>query len=100
MLLESLTAAIRGKAAGSPPLGYRVKLDLGADGVIFWDGAANPPSVDNMPRPADATIGISLADLEALLAGTLSPTVAYMTGRLKVEGSLGVALKINQILED
>lgn len=100
MPLESLTAAIRGKAAASPPLGHRVTLDLGADGVICWDGTAIPPAVDNVPRPADATIGISLADLEALLAGTLSPTVAYMTGRLKVEGSLGVALKISQILED
>jgi len=32
--------------------------------------------------------------------GNLDPTMAYMTGKLKVEGKLGVALKINAMLSD
>jgi putative sterol carrier protein len=43
---------------------------------------------------------LSLAHLEALVAGTLNPTMAYMTGKLKIQGSMGVALKIGQLLED
>jgi putative sterol carrier protein len=98
MSLESATDAIRRKAALAPPLGYAVKFDLGANGVVFWDGRQTPPVIDNAPRDADTTISLSLADLDALAAGTLDPTMAYMTGRLKVAGSLGVAMKVNQLL--
>lgn len=99
MSLESVTAAIRAKAALAPPLGYKVKFDLGADGVVFWDGTQTPAAIDNTPREADTTITIALADFDAMIAGTLDPTMAYMTGKLKVSGSLGVAMKMNHLLE-
>jgi len=100
MTLDDATAALRRKAALAPPLGYKVKFELGEGGVIFWDGTETPPVIDNLPREADTTIGIGAADLDAIMAGTLDPTVAYMTGRLKVAGSLGVAMKINQLLAE
>ena len=46
------------------------------------------------------TMRISAENLEKLIAGTLDPTMAYMTGKLKVEGKMGVALKINSMLSD
>ncbi len=100
MSLESATAAIRGKAATSASLGYRVQFDLGDEGVIFWDGTTTPPIIDNTARDADTVMSLSLANLEALIAGALNPTMAYMTGKLKIQGSMGVALKIGQLLED
>lgn len=99
MPLAEVTAAIRSKTAMLPPLGYRVLFDLGNDGVVFWDGSGASAVVDNTARDADTTIAIALADLAALLDGTLDPTLAYMTGRLKVAGSLGVALKLNQYFD-
>jgi putative sterol carrier protein len=100
MSLESATAAIRAKAGTSAPFGYRVQFDLGDDGVIFWDGTATPPVIDNTARDADTVMSLSLANLEALIAGGLNPTMAYMTGKLKIQGSMGVALKIGQLLEE
>ncbi len=100
MSLDSVTAAIRAKAAVSPALGYRVQFDLGDDGVIFWDGTGTPAVIDNAAREADTVMRLSLANLEALVAGALNPTMAYMTGKLKIQGSMGVALKIGQLLED
>jgi len=100
MSLDSVTAAIRAKAGTSASLGYRVQFDFGDDGVIFWDGTATPPVIDNTPRDADTVMSLSLANLEALIAGALNPTMAYMTGKLKIQGSMGVALKIGQLLED
>ncbi|MFQ5959400.1 MAG: SCP2 sterol-binding domain-containing protein [Alphaproteobacteria bacterium] len=35
-----------------------------------------------------------------MIAGALSPTLAYMTGKLKVAGSMGVAMKVAALLED
>jgi putative sterol carrier protein len=100
MSLESATSQIRSKAATGPSLGYRVQFDLGEDGVIFWDGTQSPAVIDNEARDADTVMSLSLANLEALIAGALNPTMAYMTGKLKIQGSMGVALKIGQLLEE
>ncbi|MEM6565804.1 MAG: SCP2 sterol-binding domain-containing protein, partial [Pseudomonadota bacterium] len=44
------------------------------------------------------TIGISLANLEKLIAGKLNPMTAFATGRLKVSGDMAVALKLGKLL--
>jgi putative sterol carrier protein len=100
MSLDRTTDAIRAKAGSSPSLGYRVHFDLGEDGAIFWDGTVNPPVIDNVARDADTIMSLSLAHLDALVAGELNPSMAYMTGKLKIQGSMGVALKIGQLLEE
>ncbi len=68
--------------------------------MIFWDGTQTPPLIDNSAREAETTIGISLENLDNLIAGQLNPTMAYMTGKLKIQGSMGVALKMGQLLEE
>jgi putative sterol carrier protein len=98
MSLESATDALRREAAKAPPLGHRLKFDLGADGAILWDGTGAAPMIDNSAGEAETTIVIALSDLEQLIAGALDPTMAYMTGKLKVEGEMGVALKLGQLL--
>jgi putative sterol carrier protein len=100
MSLEGATAALRAKAALAPKLGYRVTFDLGEDGVIYWDGTAQPPAIGNEAGESDTTLTLSLDDLQKLIDGALNPTLAYMTGKLKVAGSMGVALKISQLLEE
>jgi putative sterol carrier protein len=100
MSLESATTAMKAKAALAPPLGHRVKFDLGADGVILWDGTGPTANIGNDAGEAETTIAISLADLDQLIAGALNPTMAYMTGKLKIEGSMGVALKMSGLLSD
>ena len=71
------------------------------DGIIFWDGTEHPPAIDNEDKAdATTTIRISAENLEKLMAGGLDPTLAYMTGKLKVEGSMGVALKLTSMFAD
>lgn len=100
MSLESLKEQLRRRAAQSPRLGYAVKFALVDDGAIRWDGTGTEPLIDTVDGPADTTIQISEENLEKLLSGTLDPTLAYMTGKLKVEGSLGVAMKLTTLLSD
>ena len=45
MSLDTLTAQLKSQAAMNPPLGYRVKFDLGEDGVLFWDGTVTPAEI-------------------------------------------------------
>jgi len=71
-----------------------VKFDTGADGVIVIDGA----SISTTDAPADCTIKLSLGDLEDLIAGDLSPTAAFMTGKIKIEGDMSVAMALSQLI--
>jgi putative sterol carrier protein len=100
MSLESATEGLRAKANAAAPLGHTVRFDLGGDGTIFWDGTGASPVINNETHDAEVTLILGLADLEALASGGLDATMAYMTGRLKIEGSMGVAMKIGQVLGD
>ena len=101
MELSGLTEEMRKRAGQNVKLGYKVKFVLEEDGIIFWDGTEHPPAIDNEDRPdATTTIRISAENLQKLMDGSLDPTLASMTGTLKVEGSMGVALKLTSMLAD
>jgi putative sterol carrier protein len=71
-----------------------VKFDTGADGVLLIDGA----TISTTDGPADCTIKLSLDDLESLIAGELNPTMAFMSGKLKIEGDMSVAMALSQLI--
>ena len=100
MSLESMTEELRRRAARSPQLGYKVKFDLGEDGMILWDGTSTPAAISNEDGEADTTIRMSAENFEKLMTGALDPTMAFMLGKLKVEGKMGVAMKLSSWLGD
>lgn len=71
-----------------------VKLDLGPEGILRLDGTR----VVREDGDADCTLRLSLADLQAMIAGELDPTQAFMYGRLEVEGDLSVVMALNDLL--
>ncbi len=91
--LEEITEKMREAVAGGG-LDQSVKFDLGADGVIHMDGS----TVTNENKPADCTLTLSKADFEAMGRKELDPTMAFMSGRLKIAGDMGVAMKLQPIL--
>jgi putative sterol carrier protein len=100
MDLGELTDELRKQAGRNVKLGYKVKFNLD-EGVIFWDGTEAAPEVGNEDKgEADTTIKITAENLEKLMKGALDPTLAYMTGKLKVEGKMGVALKLTSMFAD
>lgn len=100
MSLESLERTIRARLSDFAGLGARVVFDLGADGMLAVDAKANPPVLGRDDVEADCTIRVSATDLEKLAAGELNPMLAYTLGRLKVDGSMGVAMKVAALLEE
>ena len=91
--LEEITGKMREAVAGGG-LDQSVKFDLGPDGVILMDGT----NVSNDNGPADCTLTLSKADFEAMGRKELDPTMAFMSGRLKIAGDMGVAMKLQPIL--
>lgn len=47
----------------------------------------------------DVVLEIAESDLEAFILGELHPLSAYVSGRLKVQGDLNVALKLEELFK-
>jgi putative sterol carrier protein len=99
MSLESATAQIEAQLPQLATLGYKVKFAIPDEGVILVDASATPVTLTNEDGEADCTIRLSEDRLSQLIDGRLSPTLAYTLGQIKVEGSLGVAMKLASLLE-
>lgn len=100
MEFDAVIGEMRQRAGQNMKLGYKVKFVV-EDNVIFWDGTEHPPVIGSEDLgDANTTITITPENLQKLLAGKLDPTLAYMTGKLKVEGSMGVALKLTSMFGD
>lgn len=98
--IEELTRTLVEKVKLLQPLGYRLKIELEEGGLLLWDGTGSAPVIGNEDGAADTTLRMTAVNARALLEGRLDPTLAYMTGKLKVEGKLGVAMKLASMLGD
>jgi putative sterol carrier protein len=90
--LASVTDRIRSAVGDNSGLGKTVRLD-------FIDGASSPNSVTNEDKPADATVRISWDDFIALSEGKLDPMMAFMQGKLKIDGDMMIAQKLAPLLK-
>jgi putative sterol carrier protein len=99
MSLEQTTEQIRRQLPQLASLGYKVKFAIDGAGVVLIDATGMPPTLSNEDGEADCTIRLSEDRLQQLIDGRMSPTLAYTLGQIKVEGSLGVAMKLASLLE-
>ena len=80
------------------------KLSGGFDGVakfvIEGEGATmlDPAGVRAGDEEADVTLTASAETFQAILEGDMNPTAAFMTGKLSVDGSMGLAMKLGSAL--
>ena len=79
---------------------HTLKLDFEEEGVLFVDAVQNPPVVTKEDKDAEVTLRTSVETFEKILRGDQDPNMAFMMGKLKVSGSMGLALKLNGMLED
>jgi len=96
--LDTITQRIAAAVGENSGLGKVVKVDFGNDGKILIDGASVPNKVTNDDGAADTTIQISLDDLKAMANGALDPMMAFMMGKMKIQGDMSVAQKLAPLL--
>jgi len=97
--LETLTQKIASAVGENSGLGKVIKFDFGDAGKILIDAANVPNVVSNDDKPADTTIQISIDDLVAMGKGALDPMMAFMMGKMKIQGDMGVAQKLAPLLK-
>ena len=68
--------------------------DAGMWLVTVEDGVV---SVREGEGEADATISASNENFERILSGEQNATAAYMSGKLKIKGDMGAAMKLQKL---
>jgi len=94
MSLEAVTAGLKEKVGEDCGLGSVLKFDFGDDGFLTLDASQVPNVINNDDVEAQCTMVISLENFMAKLDGTS----AFMTGKLKIQGDMGIAMKLGPIL--
>lgn len=86
--IQALSEKITGGFEGS------VKFAIADEGSIMVDGEGVRAGDDE----ADVTLSADADTFQAILAGDLNPTSAFMTGKLSVDGDMGMAMKLGSLL--
>jgi putative sterol carrier protein len=72
-------------------------FDIDGAGVWKVDVVDGSVKVTEGSTDGDVTIRASEETFKAIADGEQSPTTAYMTGKLKVDGDMGAALKLQKL---
>ena len=72
-------------------------FDIEGEGQWLVNVVDGKISVAEGGGDADATITTSGETFDKIVAGDQNPTTAYMTGKLKIKGDMGAAMKLQKI---
>jgi len=99
MTLDEIVTNIRQKATYSTAFHARALFDFGDDGCVHVDATQSPAEITTENKEADVTLLASIDTFSKILNGESDPNIAFMMGKLKIRGSMGLALKLNALLE-
>ncbi|MCP5373714.1 MAG: SCP2 sterol-binding domain-containing protein [Hyphomicrobiales bacterium] len=98
MLIDDVEAIIRTHLPTLADLNATVKLDMGADGVLFLDAAGEAPTLSRQAGPSDCTLKVSASNMKKMLSGEMNPLMAVAFGRIKVDGDRRVATRLTELM--
>lgn len=77
---------------------YSFDLEGELFGVKFSAGTFE--TIQGDPGDVECALTMSVKHFKKLLAGNLNSTAAFMMGKLKIKGNIGLALKLENILKE
>ena len=90
-VIEGAVKALQGKISS---FDGSAKFVVEGEGAIMIDESG----VRAGDEDADVTLTASRDTFEGILNGSTNPTMAYMSGKLKVDGAMGTAMKLGALL--
>ncbi len=93
-MTEIITQAVAVLSQKVPSFDGSAKFVLNGEGTIMMDSAG----VREGDGEADVTLTADADVFQAILAGDMNPTTAFMTGKLAVDGDMGMAMKLAAVL--
>lgn len=97
MSLETVISAISERAKLAEPIGATLKMNLGGE-IIYMDGTGDENVISQEDKDADCTVSMTSEDFQAMMSGDLNPMMAFMGGKIKIDGDMGVAMNIQSLM--
>lgn len=94
---EAVLSAIQAQADNVAPVGAKIKFKLD-DEAILIDGTGDKNIVTGDDLEADCVISTSMENFLKLKSGDLNPMMAVMTGKVKISGDMGLAMKLQSLI--
>ena len=91
-MIEAAVQALAAKLTGG--FDGVAKFVIPGEGAIMLDASG----VRAGDEEAEVTLTAEADVFRSILDGNTNPTMAFMTGKLKVDGSMGLALKLGSVL--
>ena len=91
-IIDDAVAALKEKMSNTSFEGS-AKFEIETEGSIVISGG----SVYSSDDPADVTFTASVEIFEEIFNGELEPTAAFMTGKLKIDGDMGTAMRLANV---
>jgi putative sterol carrier protein len=98
MSLEAVTAGLIEKVGEDCGLDAKLKFDFGDDGLMILDATQVPNTVSNEDSDVQCTMVLSIENFMEMAEGKLDGAAAFMSGKLKIQGDVGIAMKLRPIL--
>ena len=92
-VIDQAVAALREKFADAE-IGGTAKFMIPGEGAIMLDDSG----VRAADEEADVTLTADVDTFKAIMDGDTNPTAAFMTGKLSVDGDMGLAMKLGNVL--
>jgi len=98
LTVSEFTEGIGRMITDTDGLDARIKIVFDDSSVILIDGKSSPCQVTNDNSDADVTLKMSLETFNQLYRRELNPAMAAMTGKIRIEGDLMKAMKLEGLL--
>jgi putative sterol carrier protein len=98
MNFENILSAVNAQAANVSPFGAKMKFVIG-DNIILIDGTGDSNIVSQNDEEAACTISTDEDTFMKLKNGDLNPMMAVMSGKVKIKGDMGLAMKLQSLLQ-
>ena len=96
-MMEQVIERFKTQADNAAPIGGSIKFMLDGN-AVYIDGTGEKNVVSAEDKEADCTISTSIETLGKLTSGDLNPMMAVMSGKVKIDGDMGLAMKLQSLL--
>ena len=93
-MIDAAVSALSDKFEGN--FDGSAKFMIEGEGAIMIDG--DGVRAGDESEEAEVTMTADADTFQEILSGDLNPTAAFMGGRLKIDGDMGVAMKLGGVL--